>query len=67
MCFQRLSSCINNVLDKYENVVVIGDMNIDGQDRRHPGFEYLKEFCDVFRLENLVKVKTCLQEIIALP
>ena len=60
MFFQKLSSCINNAtLDKYENVVVIGDINIDGQDRRHPGFENLKEFCDVFGLENLVKVKTC--------
>ena len=56
--FQKLSSCINNALDKYQNVVVIGDINIDGQDRRHPGFENLKEFCDVFGLENLVKVKT---------
>ena len=58
MFFHKLSSCINNALDKYENVVVIGDINIDGQDRRHPGFENLKEFCDVFGLENLVKVKT---------
>ena len=59
MFFQKLSSCINNALEKYENVIVIGDINIDGQDRRHPGLENLKEFCVVFGLENLVKVKTC--------
>ena len=32
---QKLSSSINNALDKYENVVIIGDINIGGQNRRH--------------------------------
>ena len=57
--FQELSSCINKALDKYENVIIYGDINIDWQDRRHPGFGSLKEFCDVFDLDNLVKGKTC--------
>ena len=30
-----------------------------GSTFHHPGFEDLKDFCDVFGLENLVKVKTC--------
>ena len=57
--FQELSSCINMALDKYENVMIISDINIDWQNRKHPCFENLKDFCDVFGLDNLVQVKTC--------
>ena len=57
--FQELSSCIDMALDKYENVIIIGDINIDWQNRKHPCLENLKEFCHVFGLDNLVQVKTC--------
>ncbi len=57
--FQKLSSCMNKAFDKYENIIIYGDINIDWLNCRHPGFENLKEFCDVFDLDNLVRGKTC--------
>ncbi len=51
---------MNKALDKNENIIIYGDINIDWQNCTHPGFESLKTFCDVFDLDNLVvKGKTC--------
>ncbi len=53
--FREISLCMNKALEKYDNVIVMGDINIDWQSRKHPGYDDLKEFCDVFALDNLVK------------
>ena len=37
----------------------MGDININTHDTQHPGYTRLISFCDVFRLSNLVKDKTC--------
>ena len=37
----------------------MGDINIDWPNRKYRYFENLKEFCDVFSLDNLVNDKTC--------
>ena len=50
---------INKALDKYDNVMIMGDINIDTHDIQHPGYTKLISFCDVFGLSNLVKDKTC--------
>ena len=53
--FRELSSCLNTALDKYDNVMIMGDINIDTHDIHHPGYTMLISFCDVFGLSNLVK------------
>ena len=46
-------------MDKYDNVMIMGDINIDTHDIQHPGYTRLSSFCDVFGLSNLVNDKTC--------
>ena len=57
--FKEMSSSLNSALDKYENVIIMGDINIDTHDIHHPGNTKLISFCDVYGLSNLVKDKTC--------
>ena len=57
--FRELSFLLNSALDKYENVMIMGDINIGTHDFQHPGYTKLISFCDVFGLSNLVKDKTC--------
>ena len=57
--FANLSVSLNQALDRYDNVIVIGDINIDTQDSQHPGYNKMVSFCDVFGLSNLVTTKTC--------
>ncbi len=57
--FKELSLSLNSALDKYDNALIMGDINIDTHDTQHPGHAKLISFCDVFGLSNLVKDKTC--------
>ena len=57
--FRELSFLLNSALDKYDNVMIMGDINIDTHGFQHPGYTKLISFCDVFGLSNLVKDKTC--------
>ena len=36
--FRELSSCLNKALDKYDNVMIMGDINIDTHDVQHLGY-----------------------------
>ena len=58
--FANLSVSLNQALDRYDNVIVMGDINIDTQDSQHLKYNKLASFCDVFGLSNLVTTKTCL-------
>ena len=57
--FRKLSSSLNSALDKYDNVIIMGDINIDIHDIHHSGYTKLMSFCDSYGLSNLVKDKTC--------
>ena len=50
---------VNTALDKYDNIIIMGDINIDTHDKKHPGYNKLKSFCDALGLSNLVTGKTC--------
>ena len=54
-----LFSSVNRGLDSHDNIIIMGNVNIDTHDRADPGFEILMSFCDVFDLTNVVKSKTC--------
>ena len=64
--FRELSSCLNTVFDKYDIVMIMGDIKSDTHDIQHPGYAKVLSFCDVFGFTNLVKNKTFSQKIIAL-
>ena len=57
----KLSQTLDRVLNKYENIMVIGDMNIDYAAQTTSKFEKLKMFCESFDLENLIRSGTCFQ------
>ena len=57
--FQELSLILNKVIEKYDDIVLMGDINIDFHDKKTTGFRELKEFMNIFGLHNLVKEKTC--------
>ena len=57
--FSHLSTSLNRALDKYDNTIIMGDINIDTHSKTDPGFDKLVSFCDIFGLSNLVTSKTC--------
>ena len=56
--FSDLSTSLNRALDRYDNIIVMGDINVDTQNKTDPGFDKLVSFCDVFGLSNIVTSKT---------
>ena len=36
--FRELSSSLNSAIDKYDNVLIMGDINIDTHGIQHPGY-----------------------------
>ena len=59
MFFQELSLILENVTNKYDNIILMGDINIDFHDKKCIGFKELGGFMDIFNLTNLIKDKTC--------
>ena len=39
---------------KHDNIIIMGDINIDRRDKKHPGYNKLKSFSDVLGLSNFV-------------
>ena len=57
--FERLLKSIDFAINKYENIVVMGDININTHDNHCQGINDLKQFCDILGLANLIKSNTC--------
>ena len=57
--FSELNICLDKATRTYENIVLLGDINIDTEDEKAKGKTKLSEFCDIFGLENLIKGSTC--------
>ena len=49
---------LTKVTPKYENILVMGDFNIDIK-CKGVGSNNLSDFCDIFHLTNIVKSDTC--------
>ena len=56
---QELSKILNKAMRKYENIIIMGDVNIDLHDGKSIGYKELVNFLDTFGLQNLIKDKTC--------
>ena len=57
--FKELNKSLGNVTRKYENVPVVGDLNIDILDKKKDSKNYLSDLCDTFSLSNPIPGVTC--------
>ena len=58
---EKLSKSLDQILDSYENLIIIGDININSLDKSASKFKHLKNFCDSYDMTNLIKEPTCFQ------
>ena len=58
MFFKELTISLSKGILKYENLLILGDFNIDVQNRSL-GYVKRVEFCDLFNLTNLEKSEIC--------
>ena len=53
---QNFETTLNKLIKKYDNIVMLGDLNIDMK----PGCENaLTSFCNIYNLKNLIHKPTC--------
>jgi len=57
----KLSKSVDQILDSYENLIILGDININSFDKSASKFRHLGTFCDTYGMTNLVKEPTCFQ------
>ena len=55
--FEELATSLSKAVLKYENLLIMGDFNIDRKSKSL-GYDKLHEFCDLFNLTNLITSKT---------
>ena len=62
---EEFKKSVDKAINKYENIILIGDINVDMSDRNTTGADYadVSEFCDIFSLKNLIKDDTCFSPI----
>ena len=52
--FKEQNQSLSNIARKYENVVLVGDLNTDILDKKKDSKNYLSDLCDTFSLTNLI-------------
>ena len=58
--FFELNQILNRAVSKYDNIIIMGDFNIDIDDQKITGFGEPKTLMVMFDLTNLIKTKTCI-------
>ena len=51
--FEELTNFLSKASESYEHFIIMGDFNIDVTNRRVE-FDKLDEFCDLYKLTNLI-------------
>ena len=59
MFFNKIYITLNNILGKYSNILLAGDVNIDELKTGSDSSNHLSNAEDVFNLTNLIKKPTC--------
>ena len=54
--FEELTQILNKATLRYENIIVMGDINID---KGYQGYTHLVQLLDIFNLTNIIKECTC--------
>ena len=58
MFSNELNLSLNQCVNKYDNIIVMGDLNIDISDKRKDNNNFLSDLCDTFSLQNIITGKT---------
>ena len=56
--FEELSESLSKAILKYQNIIIMGDFNIDLKIKGF-GFNKRDKLCDLFNLTNLIRTETC--------
>ena len=59
--FSELSKTLSLATRKYENILIIGDLNIDSSNKKKDNGNYLSDLCDTFSLKNLTTDIACVK------
>ena len=54
--FDELNETLDKAVNKYDNIFLAGDLNIDTGDKSKDTSNYLSGLIDTFSLNNLIKV-----------
>ena len=57
--FNELTETLSKAVNNYENIIVIGDLNIDVSDPDKDRNNYLSDFVDTSSLTNLINRNIC--------
>ena len=57
--FQELEISVDKATSAYDNVIIMGDINIDTSCTTAAGHTKIEDLMDIFGFENLIKDKTC--------
>ena len=61
--FQEVKLTIDKAINKYENILFKGDLNIDISTPNHDKKHLLEDLCDTYDLTNIIKEKTCFMSV----
>ena len=56
-----MSKSLDPIISTYDNVILMGDININLHNKNCPKFKKFETFYDTFSLKNLIKSQTCFQ------
>ena len=59
MSFEETTQSANQLLSKFDNIVITGDFSIDLAPKNCNKFKQFADFCHTFDWTNLINVKTC--------
>ena len=59
--FSELSNTLSLTTRQYENILIIGDLNIYTSNKKKDNGNYLADLCDTFSLRNLITDITCVK------
>ena len=57
--FQETSDVLNNAIKNYDNIILMGDININTKKKKAVGFKDYSNFIDSFGFKNLINENTC--------
>ena len=57
--FEELNDSLSRAINNYDNIILMGDFNVDIKKENSIAYDKLEEFCGTFNLTNLVTSETC--------
>ena len=57
--FEEISRSLSHIVNKYDNYITAGDLNINMLDPKCDGNSHFSDLKDIYNLSNLLKSATC--------